>query len=42
MKNQRWGMLPGDQKKGHLSPGVTEANEMTCDYVWEKLHLLFL
>jgi hypothetical protein len=25
-------------EKGHLDPEVKRANEMTCDYVWDKLY----
>jgi hypothetical protein len=25
-------------EKGHLIPEVRAANEVTCDFVWDKLH----
>jgi hypothetical protein len=25
-------------EKGHLAPEVKAANEITCDYVWDKLY----
>jgi hypothetical protein len=38
-KNWSWGMLPGDQgTSGHLAPEVKAANEIACDYVWDKLY----
>jgi hypothetical protein len=27
-------------ENGHLDPYVRVANEMTCDYVWDKVHPL--
>jgi hypothetical protein len=32
-------MLPGVRsEKGHFAPEVKVANEITCDYVWDKLY----
>jgi hypothetical protein len=32
-------MLPGVRpEKGHLTPEVKTANEIACDYVWDKLY----
>jgi hypothetical protein len=38
-KKQSWGMLSKVRpQKGHLAPEVKVANEIACDYVWDKLY----
>jgi hypothetical protein len=32
------GNVTWEPEKGHLHPEVRVAYEITCDYVWEKLH----
>jgi hypothetical protein len=42
-KNWSWGILPGARpKKSHLVPEVRAANEITRDYVRDKLYPSFL
>jgi hypothetical protein len=37
-KNRNWGMLPRNQRGGHLASEDRADNEMSCDYVWDKLY----
>jgi hypothetical protein len=30
-------MVPAEQRRANLAPDVRVANEMTCNYVWDKL-----
>jgi hypothetical protein len=33
-KNQSW-----EPEKGHFIPKIKAANEITCDYVWDKVYI---
>jgi hypothetical protein len=35
---QELGNVTWRPEEGHLTPEVKTSNEMTCDYVWDKLH----
>jgi hypothetical protein len=35
MENQNWGMWRPEE--GHLASKAETANEITCNYVWDKL-----
>jgi hypothetical protein len=44
LMNARWnkekpelGNVTWRPEEGHLTPEIRVANEMTCDYVWDKL-----
>jgi hypothetical protein len=36
------GSVTWKPEKAHLAPAVKTANEITCDYVWDKLYPPFL
>jgi hypothetical protein len=36
----RVGNVTWRPEEGHLAPEVKTANEITCDYVWDKLYPL--
>jgi hypothetical protein len=37
LRKPELGNVTWRSKKGHLTPEVKTANEITCDYVWDKL-----
>jgi hypothetical protein len=38
-KTRVLGNITWRPEEGHLAPEVKTANEITCDYVWDKLYL---
>jgi hypothetical protein len=40
-RKTRLGDVTWRPEEGHLSPEVKAANEMACDFVWDKLYLHF-